>query len=311
MLAIGVDVGGSKTSVGLVDTSTGRIILRTELATPPLAKTECGFVEQVAAAARRLADAFVECVTLPVGFGMCELVHGDGEIVSAHRVKWTSSQIRDAFGFASYIAIEADVRAAALAEAIHGAGAGYRHWIYANAGTGIATVLMAGDQPYYGAHGRAIASGMGPVSFLATDTPAHVEDLAGGAGMLKRAILAGIKIERFSELIDLERAQQASARAIIEEGGATLGRMLGFLANTFDPSAIVLGGGIIGACRAYAAAAERTFHESIWHSANGVPGLQVARLGSNSGLVGAAIAATRRPTPNVKLSATAFSREAP
>src|SRR5262245_49033489 len=188
MWAIGIDVGGTKTSIGLIDTRTGRIAERVELVTPPPAKTGKPFLDRVAGAARRIAETSDGAAGAPVGIGICELLDSAGEIVSAHRVKWASREVRSAFGFAGRVAIEADARAAAIAEAAHGAGAGLRHWIYANAGTGIATILMDAASPYPGAHGRALCSGMGPATFLpGHSTGESVEDISGGAGMLQRA----------------------------------------------------------------------------------------------------------------------------
>ena len=49
--------------------------------------------------------------------------------------------------------IEADVRAAALAEALFGAGKPFRNFLYVTVGTGISCCLMLDGAPYLGAHG--------------------------------------------------------------------------------------------------------------------------------------------------------------
>jgi glucokinase len=295
MWAIGVDVGGSKTSVGLVDTASARIVEHVDLATPPLDETGQRFLDAVAETAKGLLARIADANT-PVGVGICELVDVDGEIVSAHRVNWRSREVRSVFGFAGRVTIEADVRAAAAAEAVHGAGVGLRHWIYANAGTGIATVLMDGETPYLGAHGRGLASGLGPVTFLSANPSGwSVEDVAGGAGMLNRARAAGLSVDRFAELIDPANTDQTAGNEIVREGGAVLGRILGLLANTLDPEAIVLGGGIALASDDYTAACRDAFRETIWFTDAGIPEIRLARLGPSSGLVGAAMAAVREP----------------
>ena len=293
MLAIGVDVGGSKAWVGIVDTADGRVVERVDIATPPVEETGDAFLAVVAEAARGLAAGHGDA-PMPAGVGICELVDIGGEILSAHRVRWEAPDVRRAFGFAAKVAIEADVRAAAIAEAEFGAGAGLRHWIYANAGTGIATVLMDGRTPYLGAHGRGVAMGMS----LADLRPSRqvspmVEDIAGGAGMLVRAREAGLTVARIAELIDRANAGHEPERAILIEGGHVFGRALALLANSLDPEAVVIGGGIAAASASHVEACREAFMSSVWYARDGVPALLPARFGSESGLIGAALMGMR------------------
>jgi glucokinase len=225
---------------------------------------------------------------------MCELVDTHGEIVSSYRVNWSSSAIRLALGFGGRIVIEADVRAAAIAEAVHGAGAGLRHWIYANVGTGVSTAVMNGATPYLGCYGRGLAFGMGPATFVADDpSVASIEEMSGAAGMLRRARAKGLSVDRFSELVDLAGTGHPEAIRIVEDGGKVLGRALGFLANTLDPEAIVLGGGVALAMIGYTTPCNEVFRKAVWYKEAGIPEIRLARLGSDSGLIGAAMAAAR------------------
>ncbi len=289
MLALGVDVGGSKASIGLIDTANGAVLHRTQVRTPPLAQTGAPFIAEVADAARALLARAGTQVTA-VGIGICEIVEATGEIVSAHRVSWTSADIRRAFAFAGRVVIEADIRAAAVAEARFGAGRGLTHWIYANAGTGIAIVLMRGERPYPGKHGRAVAAGMSRSTFMADDAPC-VEEIAGGAGMLSRAGRAGITVDHVAALLDRAAAGDAASRAIVVEGGAVLGRMLGMLANALDPETVVIGGGIASASPQFMEACRNAFRNSIWYDGADIPPTPLARLGPDSGLIGAAACA--------------------
>ncbi|MFI0848059.1 ROK family protein [Mesorhizobium sp. IMUNJ 23232] len=293
MLAIGVDVGGSKASVGVVDTADGRVVERLEVATPPVEETGDAFLNEVADAARGLAARHGGS-PIPVGIGICELVDIGGEILSGHRVRWETSDVCRAFAFAKSVAIEADVRAAATAEAEFGAGAGLRHWIYANAGTGIATVLMDGRTPYLGAHGRGVAMGMSLAELRPSgQVSPTVEDIAGGAGMLVRARKAGLTVARIAELIDRANAHHETERAILAEGGHVFGRALALLVNSLDPEAVVVGGGIAAAGAGYVAACREAFDSSVWYARDGVPALLPARFGSESGLIGAALMGVR------------------
>lgn len=291
MLALGVDVGGSKASLGIVDVATGAVLDSMAVPTPPLAQADARFLADVAEAARGLAARAGAAAPLPAGIGICEVVETDSQIVSAYRVRWTTDGIRAAFSFATSVAVEADIRAAATAEALFGAGRGLGHWIYANAGTGIATVLMSGDRPFCGAHGRGVAAGMGPAS-LADGAAPSIEDLAGGAGMLARAEEAGLLVRHVADLLEQAQAGNTVATAIVSQGGGVLGRMLGLLANALDPQAIVVGGGIAAASPDFVTACRAAFFDSVWYK-DGVPGMPTARLGADSGLIGAAVFASR------------------
>lgn len=294
MRAIGIDIGGSKTLVGVVETVTGAIVARIELATPPPGAAGPQFLDMLADAVRALPARG----DMPLGIGICELVDTGGEIVSAHRVRLASKAVHEALAFAGPVVIEADVRAAALAEAIHGAGRGFGHWLYANAGTGIATVLMHGDRPYPGAHGRALASGMSPATFHADGSASlTVEDFSGGAGLLQQARAAGLDVDSVSDLVALAGKNDTVARRVFDIGGCMLGRALGFLANALDPEAIILGGGIAAGEPGYVRACETALRETVWYPDPALPKLLPAALGVDAGLVGAALAALNQLAP--------------
>ncbi len=288
MNAIGIDVGGSKTVIGLVDTVSGRVDRTVRLETPARARAGSDFLRRVADEARALsADAAV-----PLGVGICEAVDTAGEIVSAHRVPWTTAELRAAFSFAPALTIDSDVRAAAVAEACFGVGRGLGDWLYANAGTGIASVVMRGAAPYLGCRGRAMGLGMSHlVEEDARREPLSVEDIAGGAGMLARARAAGLAVPSVAALIAEAEANEPGAHGVVAGAGALLGRALGFLANVLDPEVVVLGGGMPSASPTYLAACRRALDASLWRPAPLCPELRVAGLGPESGLVGAALLA--------------------
>lgn len=288
MNIIGIDVGGSKTVIGLVDAVSGRVDRSVRLETPARERAGSEFLGRVAAEARALASG----ADLPLGVGICEAVDTAGEIVSSHRVPWTSAQLREAFSFAPVLAVDSDVRAAAVAEASLGVGRGLGDWLYANAGTGIANVVMRGAVPYLGCRGRAIGLGM---SHLVEENPGgkhvSVEEVSGGAGMLSRAHAAGLSMTSVAALIGEAEAGEETSWGIVANAGALLGRALGFLANVLDPEAVVLGGGLPSASPTYLAACRRALDESLWRPAPLCPELRLAGLGPESGLVGAALLA--------------------
>jgi glucokinase len=273
MLALGLDIGGTKSALGLVDLDVGVILRRTDFETPPRLSHEPAFFRAISQAAQVHGD-------LPLGIGLCELVDREGGIVNNYTIPWSSAELRAFFPAHPKLVIEADVRAAARAEAIFGAGRALNHWIYANAGTGIGAVLMQGAIPYLGNNGLGMAFGMSPAAFDGASTHT-LEDLAGTRGM---AQLAGA--QDFRKL-----AETAPDHAVLRAGGAALGRALATLANMLDPEAIVFGGGAAAANTAFVDAAEQAFRDAHWFHAQAATPVMHAGLGADAGVIGAALLA--------------------
>jgi glucokinase len=261
--AVGVDVGGTKIAAGLVELESGRVLEREEIATRPR---------------REGAEILADCAELagrlgrnefPVGVGLCELVGLDGRPASGDTIDWRGLDLAAAFG--PRFALESDVRAAARAEARFGAGVGRSPFLHVVVGTGASACLVIDGEPFEGAHGHAIVLGAPPV-----------ESVASGSAVARRA--------------GVERAQDVladPARAVlVEDAARALGLVLAVLANALDPELIVLGGGL-GSQPAFqervaAATAPLVAYPSV-------PALQIVGtlLGSDSGVIGAALATAR------------------
>ena len=104
---------------------------------------------------------------LPVGIGLCELVDLDGRPASADTIEWRDLDLAAAIE-APRVVLESDVRAAALAEAAFGAGAGRSPFLFAIVGTGASVCLVVDGLPYAGSRGQAITLGAPPVERVAS-----------------------------------------------------------------------------------------------------------------------------------------------
>ncbi len=122
------------------------------------------------------------------------------------------------------VTLESDVRAAARAEALFGAGAGRSPFLFAIVGTGASVCLVIDGHPYAGAHGHAIVLGAPPVEAVAS-------------GRAPRAAPAASSTpRRFSPI--------RPTPPLVDGAASALGQALAVLANALDPSLIVLGGGL-------------------------------------------------------------------
>ena len=137
--AIGIDVGGTKIAAGVV-TRAGELLFHRRSLTGAerggkwLRDVEAISVELINRARGRNESH---------GIGLCvaELVDLDGNVTSGHTIKWNGWPIRDRLSRIAPTVIESDVRAAALAEVIYGAGRDYEIFLYLTVGTGVSCCL--------------------------------------------------------------------------------------------------------------------------------------------------------------------------
>ena len=171
---------------------------------------------------------------LPVGIGLCELVDLTGRPTSADTIDWRGVDPAAAID-APRVVVESDLRAAALAEARFGSGAGVSPFLFAIVGTGASACLVVDGRPYAGGRGEAVVLGAPPVEAVASGTA-----LARAAGL-----------ERAEDVL----ADPALA-PLVDAAATALGGALAVLANALDPSLVVLGGGL-GAQRGFSERVER------------------------------------------------------
>jgi glucokinase len=262
-VAIGIDAGGTKIAVGAVF-GDGRLEHPTRL------ETADASLEAVAAVAAGVAERVGgRAEVAGVGVGICELVDNEGQIRSDTSLGWTSDELVAALGGLGPVTIDADVRAAAIAEACLGAGRPFSSFLYVTVGTGISHCLVLDREPYRGAHGCAQLSGSAVLSFRCPHCGEllrlSAEDVASGAALGRRE----------------------TTGAAVDDGATTLGSFLALLVNVLDPEAIVVGGGLGTAEGAYWRGLERALREHVW--AEGARELRLLRagLGADSGVVGA------------------------
>jgi glucokinase len=261
-LAVGIDVGGTKIAAGLVDVVTGTLHRRLQLPTRP----ERGGSEVLADCAGLATE--LGGGALPVGVGLCELVGLDGRPASADTIEWRDIDLAAEID-APRVVLESDVRAAALAEAEFGAGAGSSPFLFAIVGTGASVCLVVDGRPYTGARGQAITLGAPPI-----------ERVASG-----RALALAAGLEHAEDVIT-----NPTHAALVDTAATALGQVLAVLANALDPVVIVLGGGL-GNEPTFRARVEAACLPLLEYPSTPALALVASSLGQDGGIVGAAMRA--------------------
>ena len=144
---------------------------------------------------------------------------------------------------------QSDVRAAARAEMLFGAGRGRTICAYVTVGTGISYCLCIDGRPYAGANGYAIHFASTPLSRRCSacgslQSPV-VEELASGPGLARTfAAATGTPIGSAERVLAEAVSGDAAARAIVDDAAHLLGASIGMMINMLDPEAVVIGGGL-------------------------------------------------------------------
>ncbi|HEY8459607.1 MAG TPA: ROK family protein [Blastocatellia bacterium] len=295
---VGVDVGGTKIAAGVV-TRTGELLFPRRLPTRPERGGEAA-LRDVEALSIDLINRAEEEGMKVAGIGLCvaELVDPHGAVTSGHTIKWNGWPIRERLSQIAPAVIESDVRAAALAEAIYGAGREHEIFLYLTVGTGISCCLVLGKRPYAGAHGDALICASSPLTSTCAECGATskvvLEEYASGPALASRyQAYSQEKVSRAEEVISAALNGDARAIEIIRSAGHALGVTTGLLVNALDPEAVVVGGGLGRAGGIYWECFLLSTREHIWAEARRDLPIKRAALAHN-GVIGAAINFLRR-----------------
>ena len=201
-LAIGIDVGFSTISAGVVDPRTGVVIARHCEPTP---SGDLEVLRTCVAIAAQLASRHP---VGRIGLAVPEIVDRDGIVQSAATWDWRSVDVPLAFADIARTCVHSDVRAAAFGEAQAGAGRGLDCFVYVTVGNGISAVVVRHGRPWEGRCGAALVVGVPPVDLVSS-----VKALAG----------------------DVDQA-------LVAQAATRLGEEIGRVVNLIDPDAVVVGG---------------------------------------------------------------------
>jgi glucokinase len=305
VLAIGVDIGGTKVAAGVVDED-GAILAETRAKTP--AGDAKAALDAVVDAVRELARDHDVAV---VGVAAAGYVSADrSTMLFAPNLPWRDVPVRDAVGARVDVpvVVENDANAAAWAEYRFGAGRGEQDLVCLTVGTGIGGGILIEGALYRGRWG--IAGEPGHMCVVADGELCG----CGNRGCLEQ-YASGTALTRYARehaardpdgawrLLDLAEGGEiegphvtAAARegdplavAAFDRVGRWLGRGMADLAAVLDPGVFVVGGGVADAGDLLLQPVRESYTEHLSGVAHRpVAAIRRAALGNNAGLVGAA-----------------------
>jgi glucokinase-like ROK family protein len=284
-LLLVAELGATSTSVGLADLS-GQMIRHHEepsdIADGP---------EVILSRIEELFDEFV--AALPDGrtavWGVGVGVPGPVEFATGRPVSppimpgWDGYDIRGRLSerYGAPVWVDNDVNLMALGELRSGLGRTERDLIYIKVGTGIGAGLVSGGQLHRGAQGCA-----GDIGHVAVDrsvvcrcgNTGCLEAAAGGAALARdatilaesgesqylRDLLAEGRMLTARDVSDGAEHGDAACHALLTQAGTLIGQTLAQMVNFFNPSLIVIGGGVANSGDLFLAAIRQAiYHRSL------------------------------------------------
>jgi glucokinase len=310
---LGIDLGATKVVSGMVarDGSivrhSGRHLHRND--------GPEGVIRTVVASARACLDgAAVD--GRPIGVAVAAQVDpSEGLVVHAPNLGWTdhplAKRIEEELG--APVVLVNDARAATFAEWRHGAGVGTSDLFFLSLGTGVGGSAVVDGRLLEG--GNHALGEVGHLTIVASGRPCHCpnrgcfEAYVGGWAIAERARQAAHAdptaarelLRRSGDhdsitaqaVFRSHRAGDPFATRLVEETGRYLADGAVSVVNAFNPSLLVLGGGLVAGMPEFRDTVESAVRDRCQPSAAGARVL-TSRLGEDAGLIGAAGIARKR-----------------
>jgi glucokinase len=302
---IGIDLGGTNLKVGLVDQS-GRV-LASRMCPTHGEKGPQHFVNSVANLVEALLVQEQLNRTSIVGAGVGSpgpLDLKTGTLLKTANLPWVNVPLRDLMSsrLQAPIVMDNDANAAAYGEFWCGGHRGCRNLVLLTLGTGVGSGVILHGQVLHGHFDNAGELGHMIVA------PNGLECPCGQRGCLEAYSSAGALTRRFehavqaSEQSGATRVPEVDAKTITNfarQGDALCRRLwdeacyyLGIacinIQHAYNPELILLGGGMADAGDFLLNAVRLHVSANQWHLHDDFPRIELARLGSDAGLIGAA-----------------------
>jgi glucokinase len=321
--ALGVDIGGTKVAAGLVDTE-GTILFQTRMAMRAHGSATEGF-GAVQSAIEAVFAARPEARTSLMGIGICApgpLDPATGVILNPPNVPcWRNfplaAEVQRVFGFSARM--DNDGNAAGLAEAIWGAGVGYRNVFYATLGTGIGTGIVFDGKIYHGRTGSAAEGGHVTIDYRGPQCGCGkrgcVEALCSGPAIARRAreqlaglhqagsgtsealrakprmlALAGGNLDAVNAEIVAEAFRQGDplAAEVLRETVDFLAIWAGNVIDLLEPDILIFGGGLAELMSGFFGRIRKQLPRWCVNQRCAEMPMVLAKYGSDAGIAGAA-----------------------
>ncbi|WP_252974172.1 ROK family glucokinase [Janibacter melonis] len=315
-LTVGVDIGGTKVSGGLVD-ETGAIVGRTRRDTPHRSTAPSVVEDAIVSVVEELLAQTERDAVRAVGIGAAGFVSADrSRVVFAPHLSWRDEPLRESLSRRVHlpITVDNDANAALWAEHRFGVAQDTSHAVMITLGTGIGGALLVDGVLMRGRYG--IAGEFGHMQVVPSGLRCECgnrgcwEQYSSGNALVREARgLVGARSPVASDLLaradgdpanltgpmitEAARAGDRTSVELLAEIGTWLGVGMANLAAAIDPVVFVVGGGVSAAQDLLLGPAREAFGRQLTgRGYRPQARIEVATLGPDAGLIGAAALAS-------------------
>jgi glucokinase len=301
---IGVDLGGTKMLVGVVDSQQKVLHESRESST---GKTEDEIVETLAAELEEAREARPDVAAAGLGIP-ATIDHEKGVAINAVNLEITDVPLRQILEDRTKLPVfvDNDANVAALAEFLYGAGREAENMVMLTIGTGIGGGLVLNGEIYRGSIGAGAELGHmvidenGPPCQGTCPNHGCIETFASGTALAREGRIAArshpdsalAKAVADGELTgrtvtEAAQAGDEAAQGVVATAGRHLGVAFSSYANIFDPDVIVVGGGVSAVGDLLLDPAREELRSRALPPMNKTK-VKAAELGGDAGMIGAA-----------------------
>ncbi|MFT3710852.1 MAG: ROK family protein [Archangium sp.] len=290
-LALGVDLGGTNARVAVVEQSSGKIIAAEKETwtdrSPSAVVRETAKLINTLAVKHSVAEG-------PVGVGFAGMLRG-GVVVNAPNLGWRDVDFGAALSSATGrdVKLVNDLSAAAWGEVSAGCARGERDTFTVFVGTGVGSAIIADGGLLTGA--TQVAAEFGHVKLVAEGgrrcgcgQDGCLEAYAGGAKLAEWMKEEGLE----GGAVDLEQlaaSGNATARKLYDFVAQNLALAIANQISVLNPGMLVLGGGVLSRCPGLVQKIRDVVATRATVASRTGLKIELAQLGDDSGLIGAAL----------------------
>ena len=259
MKVIGIDIGGTKTIIGIVDIKKGKVIKKISIPSKQFKNDKENLKSIVANTIDIIGKLNIKKVGIGILAADCapillydpqkkiigcihsgwkgalnEIIENKGIIKGDYNFNWLNKNLANNFPRKFKVIVDSDVRCHLRAEKLYGHGKNAKNFIYINIGTGLSYSHFKNNQIYSGANGYAIHFASSKITLFDPKKNKKIslipEELYSGKAMMTY----------FKKNKNVKKQ-----KVILTNIADSLGSLIGNLINTVDPGLIIFGGGVV------------------------------------------------------------------
>lgn len=291
-MRLGIDLGGMSAKLGIV--KDGIILAKEAVPTRPDSHYEA-ILSDMLTAARHLIEKYP---VTSVGIGSPGLIDtASGKVLFSNNIRWSDRPLRDDLSQALSlpVAIINDAKAAALGEAVYGAGKGVRRMAMLTLGTGVGGAFVQNGKVSAGDLHTDAADILGHLTLYPNGKPCS----CGKRGCLEAYCSASAMNEKAKallgdgntakELFSAARAGNPAAEETILQFAKDFATGLVTLANILRPEVFVIGGGMAKDADLFLPYVNETLKNEVFGWDHAPVKAVMATLGNDAGIIGASL----------------------